>query len=847
MATSGTITGGKYGGNHLWLTFEWSRSSVDVSNNKSTISWKLYLNWNASLNFSASKSWSVNVNGSSYSGNYTGGASGSSGKKQIASGSTTIGHNADGTKSFSVSSTFNIKITWSGSSLSSMSLSGSQTLDTIPRASSFGTISGNTIGSAMTININRASSSFTHQLWYSFGNLSWQGIASGVGTSTTWTVPWALANQIPNATSGTGTLILRTFNGSTQIGEDKYINFTVNLPASAIPTFNFGATKIDNGVPSGFGIYVERYSKVKLDITSAAGIYGSTIRSYNISGAGFSSGANSATFGPFVSDGNHTTFTLTFTATVTDSRGRSTSKDVTITIYDYESPSLSLAVERCDKNGNITTSGTCLKVTPTYGFQNIASKNYIASKIFQILTTSYVDTTCASGASVILGNETLSTDKKWNIYGKVTDVLGGYAEVTIEIGTSEKIMNVKANKKGIAFGGYSLFDNTVDFIWDLKSERNRIIKSNGEVFDLSNIASSNGELRVNKLYFPTSPNNRTLMSIDGQTDWYNMQWIVNGNDDIELRNTIGDDTTSKFTWYGNNTSLMALKPTGSGTNISGADLVLSNGWLYTYGNQGWYNASYGGGWYMEDSSWLRSYNNKSIYTGGDIRSDYRFLLREFDAISFGSTTNGLDYGYGSYVNNKTTRVFGRAIDFKMAGENIYFNPDTGSSTYSMFVHPEYDGKCTLGKYGNRFYNVYTKLAPNYESDRRVKRDIIYMDEANKIQIYGNDIYSLIFHRLKPVSYCRKDEKDNQTHFGFIAQDIVGCLEELGITEGVLQFVGHQYYIDNDGNSKDSYGVSYSELIALNTYMIQKLYKKVDQQQEEINNLKKEMIELKKSF
>lgn len=484
MATSGTITGGKYGGNHLWLTFEWSRSSVDVSNNRSAISWKLYLNWNASLNFSASKSWSVNVNGSSYSGNYTGGASGSSGKKQIASGSTTIGHNADGTKSFSVSATFNIKVTYSGSAVNSMSLSGSQTLDTIPRASSFGSISGNTIGSAMTINISRASSSFTHSLWYSFGNLTWQGIASGVGTSAAWTVPWELANQIPNATSGTGTLILRTYNGSTQIGEDKYINFTVNLPASVVPTFNFGTTKIDNGVPSGFGIYVERYSKVKLDITSASGAYGSTIRNYNISGAGFNAGSNSATFGPFVSDGNHTTFTLTFTATVTDSRGRSTSKNVTITVYDYEAPSLSLKVERCDKNGNITTSGTCLKITPTYGFQSVASKNYITSKSFQILTTSYANTTCASGSSVILGSDTISADKKWSVYGKVTDALGGYAEVTVEIGTSEKIMNVKANKKGIAFGGYALYDNTVNIIWDVRVDKDRILLKDGTVIDL---------------------------------------------------------------------------------------------------------------------------------------------------------------------------------------------------------------------------------------------------------------------------------------------------------------------------------------------------------------------------
>lgn len=48
--------------------------------------------------------------------------------------------------------------------------------------------------------------------------------------------------------------------------------------------------------------------------------------------------------------------------------------------------------------------------------------------------------------------------------------------------------------------------------------------------------------------------------------------------------------------------------------VSCAD-VYSNGWLRTVGKTGWYSESYGGGWYMTDSTWLRAFDNKQIYTG----------------------------------------------------------------------------------------------------------------------------------------------------------------------------------------------------------------------------------------
>ncbi|MFP1455852.1 shufflon system plasmid conjugative transfer pilus tip adhesin PilV [Escherichia coli] len=40
------------------------------------------------------------------------------------------------------------------------------------------------------------------------------------------------------------------------------------------------------------------------------------------------------------------------------------------------------------------------------------------------------------------------------------------------------------------------------------------------------------------------------------------------------------------------------------------------GW--SQNSNGWMNSTYGGGWYMSDSSWLRSVN-KGIYTGGQVK------------------------------------------------------------------------------------------------------------------------------------------------------------------------------------------------------------------------------------
>ncbi|HDP7472435.1 shufflon system plasmid conjugative transfer pilus tip adhesin PilV (plasmid) [Klebsiella aerogenes] len=70
------------------------------------------------------------------------------------------------------------------------------------------------------------------------------------------------------------------------------------------------------------------------------------------------------------------------------------------------------------------------------------------------------------------------------------------------------------------------------------------------------------------------------------------------------------------------------------TAITNGDITSNNGWLVTKNSKGWMNSTYGGGWYMSDSSWLRSVNNKGIYTGGQVkggtvRADGRLYTGEY--------------------------------------------------------------------------------------------------------------------------------------------------------------------------------------------------------------------------
>lgn len=232
MASSGSFNTSGYQGRYI--QFSWNIQSQDVANNRTVIAWTLKGAGTASSSYYYAGSITLTVNGTSYS--YWSDRQKLYDGTVIGSGTTTIYHNADGTKSFSAScsaSIYTYAVDKTGS--------GSWSLTTIPRASTPSLPNPSTMGTTVTINTNRASSSFTHDLEVTFGGTT-TTLATGVGASYSWAIPdWSSRAQ--NALSGPATLKCITYNGSTNIGE-KTVDFTLNIPAPSTLTANKSTASI---------------------------------------------------------------------------------------------------------------------------------------------------------------------------------------------------------------------------------------------------------------------------------------------------------------------------------------------------------------------------------------------------------------------------------------------------------------------------------------------------------------------------------------------------------------------------------------------------------------------------
>ena len=273
----------------------------------------------------------------------------------------TIRHDNDGKKSFGLSATFSGSGGWSPGTLSISR--NSFTLSTIPRSSSV-SVSAGVIGSLVTININRQSSTFKHTVRY-----SWAGkngtIASNVDTSTTWTIPLDFANDIPNSATGTGTIYVDTYSGSTKTGTQS-TTLTASVPANIKPTFAGVSLSDLNGaaqnlIPNG-NTFIQVISNIKVSFNGAVGSYGSSITGYRaeIVGKNQATSSNGGSLGIMNYNG-----TIKIRASVSDSRGRwSDTREMSATVLEYFAPALSFRIARTGSTSSTLTVTRNAKVAP---------------------------------------------------------------------------------------------------------------------------------------------------------------------------------------------------------------------------------------------------------------------------------------------------------------------------------------------------------------------------------------------------------------------------------------------------------------------------------------------------
>ena len=475
------------------MSVSWSEGSTNIANNTTVISASGSFA-GANISFDSWQTyylrlyWHDNNNNTdtlfATSAGFTS-AGRSYGTKSV-SGKITVTHKSDGSLSGYVKLRFDAPGTSGGWSPGTTDLNTDWTAcTTIARASSI-TVSGSQLGSGVSVTIDRKSESFTHKVEYKFVESAWTTASSNATTSTSFTPPVSLATQIPSAEVGALTVRVTTFNGSTQIGNPVTKSINLKVPTNIVPSLSgLTQSRIDNGVPSSWGVYVKGKSQVKITASGASGIHGSTIVGYSISGPGLSVNASSGTSEVLSSTG-----TLTYTCTVTDSRGRTASKSVSINVVDYTYPNISMSAERCTSDGTKSTNGTYLRVVITFGCASVSGKNSIVSKSCSCNGVS--NSSFASGTAFVLAAN-CSIGNHYTVSASIKDALGNTATASAEITTSFRILNVNKKKTGLAIGKFSekdAFEVNMDsyFLKNIKSG----INVEGSIATNSNLTAKSG-------------------------------------------------------------------------------------------------------------------------------------------------------------------------------------------------------------------------------------------------------------------------------------------------------------------------------------------------------------------
>ena len=212
-------------------------------------------------------------------------------------------------------------------------------------------------------------------------------------------------------------------------------------------------------------------------------------------------------------------------------------------------------------------------------------------------------------------------------------------------------------------------------------------------------------------------------------------------------------------------------------------------------------------------------------------------------------------GTNMYVYNPTY-ILVQGIRNRLTNRAMTITDDNHVRTYES-NGVGMNGAISLGSANYRFSQLYVTSSSISTSDKNYKDDIKSL----------TDKHLQFFMKLQPVSFLFKDGTSGRTHIGFIAQDVEQAMSECGLTD--LDFAGfckdqkidsklvdgeevNEPILDENGNPEYIYSLRYEEFIALNTYVIQELWKRVDAVEKEnietknqIKSMQQDIAELKK--
>nr|DAG77444.1 MAG TPA: protein of unknown function DUF859 [Bacteriophage sp.] len=338
------------------------------------------------------------------------------------------------------------------------------TLDPIANASLLTIPSNITLGDSVNFSITKRVSSARHTLRY-----SWYGhndtIIENVDTSYRWTIPESFANDIPNSSSGWGTIFLDTYIDGKLINTQSK-TFTVGLSLNRVkPTFSrialADATELTRNITQSDRYFVSVLSKIYARFDNVQAKYGASITGYfmEIVGNNNTISAPSGTFRE-ISVNKDTQFTLS--GYVEDSRGiRSDPYETTITVLNYFSPTLKFEVVRSGATNSTLTIKRFAKVAPlmvngvqknpmklTFTTRNVDSDTETIDNGGAGGNWSQISEFNASNAN--LGNS-YPTDTSYIVVGKLEDK---FTSVSFQVTVPSDRIVMSYDKEGIGINKY---------------------------------------------------------------------------------------------------------------------------------------------------------------------------------------------------------------------------------------------------------------------------------------------------------------------------------------------------------------------------------------------------------
>ena len=452
-----------------------SQTSQNIANNTSNISWNLQVRKTYGSGFwgadGTASTWAVSIDGtnvSSSSGSYDfrGGAPLT---KTIASGTRTITHAGDGSKSIAVSGYWKDNV----NGLGSATASGTMALSTIPRAttlSAFSFASHLKNGVANTINytVSRKSGNFRHQIKLMDGSttvLSWDNISSDGASTITLTASNVntLLTRMPTSTTKTFTLRIATRSGVNGgwIGSAVTRTATGTVHADVKPVLTYAHYGISGSrIDKATNTYIQGYTKVMAEFNRTAG-YGSSIKASTVTvqrtdglDTQVISGISGTTANPLSHSGSYRVVYKT-----TDERGRSESHTSgNFTVTPYSPPSITGFTVKRNDGAPATVKAIVTGVFSTVGSNNTSTLG-IQVNVGNVWTDIGTKSTSNNGSislNIDIPNQSITSSYSYRAV--LSDSLGGRSESLNSVSTQQVVMDVYRDQ-GVGIG--RMYDSTL--------------------------------------------------------------------------------------------------------------------------------------------------------------------------------------------------------------------------------------------------------------------------------------------------------------------------------------------------------------------------------------------------